>query len=370
MIIGVPKEIKDQEGRVGLTPASTGRLIELGHQVVVETGAGLDSGFPDSQYQACGARLVTASDAWQTDLVVKVKEPLPSEYQYLQQQTVFTFFHLAGVDPLLTDVLLECGTTAVAYELVEDEQGHLPILVPMSAIAGNMAALMGAYYLAEFNGGKGVQLGLIGTSKHGHVLVVGDGVVGVHAARVASAMGAEVFVAGIDESRMAMLKRTELPDVNFVHSNQENLSRIVAETDLIIGAVLCRGDKAPKIITERMIETMSPGSVVIDVSIDQGGCIETSHPTSHTKPVFTVHNVIHYCVANMPGAYPRTSTLALNEATLPYVIKLAEAGRDGLKSINTGLQKAVMVYRGELTNHATAAALGKMSSYRAFEECD
>ncbi len=367
MKIGIPKEIKDQEGRVGLTPAAAGILVEQGHEVLVEIGAGLDSGFTDNQYKQLGVNLVSASETWKSDLVVKVKEPLPAEYQYLKQQTVFTFLHLAGVDPTLTDALINNGTTAIAYELVEDEQGRLPILVPMSAIAGNIAVLMGAYYLAEFNGGKGVQLGRIGNNRHGHVLVVGDGVVGMHAARVASAMGAEVYVAGIDESHMNWLRRTELPEVNFVFSTPENMSRIVTEADLIIGAVLSRGDKAPKVITERMIATMMPGSVVVDVSIDQGGCIETSRPTSHTEPVYTTHGVIHYCVSNMPGAYPRTSTLALNEATLPFVLKLAEAGKDGFEHLDSGLKKAVMTYQGQLTNHAAAAALDRLEHYRAWD---
>lgn len=364
MKIGIPKEIKDQEGRVGLTPQAAGILIERGHEVRVEVGAGLDSGFADSQYQDKGVSLVSAAEAWNTDLVVKVKEPLPSEYHFLKQQILFTFLHLAGVDPALTDALLDNGTHGIAYELVEDEAGHLPILLPMSAIAGNISVLMGAYYLAEFNGGKGVQLGRIGASKYGHVLVVGDGVVGMHAARVASAMGAEVDVAGIDESRMNWLKRTVLPEVNFMFSTPENMSRIVTETDLIIGAVLCRGDKAPKVISEAMVASMMPGSVVVDVSIDQGGCIETSRPTSHTDPVYKKHGVIHYCVSNMPGAYPRTSTLALNEATLPFVIELAEVGKEGLKRLGGGLKKAVMTHDGHLTNHAAAAALGRLEHYR------
>lgn len=365
MRIGIPKEIKDQEGRVSLAPAAAGTLVERGHEVLVETGAGLDSGFADDQYKQLGVNVVSASEAWRADLVVKVKEPLPAEYQYLKQQKVFTFLHLAGVDPALTDALLTNGTTAIAYELVEDGQGRLPILVPMSAIAGNIAVLMGAYYLAEFNGGKGVQLGRIGKNRYGHVLVVGDGVVGMHAARVASAMGTEVHVAGIDKSHMDWLRRNELPEVNFVLSTPENISRIVTGADLIIGAVLCRGGKSPKVITEQMIETMMPGSVVVDVSIDQGGCIETSRPTSHADPVYTTHGVIHYCVSNMPGAYPRTSTLALNEATLPFVLKLAEKDKEGLEHLDSGLKKAVMTYHGQLTNHAAAAALDKLEHYRA-----
>ncbi|MGR9052301.1 MAG: alanine dehydrogenase [Gammaproteobacteria bacterium] len=363
MIIGVPKEIKDKEGRVALTPKAVSELVNLGHEVRIEFDAGMASGFSDSVYEDQGAVLVPTEKAWATDLVMKVKEPQPSEYRYLNRQIVFTFFHLAGVDPALTDALLESGTTAVAYEMMEDENGALPLLAPMSAIAGNMAALMGAYYLANFNAGKGVLLGKVLSNKHGRVLVVGDGVVGIHAANVACAMGAEVHVAGIDASRMRLLKETELAHATFIISNPDNLHRLIAESDLVIGAVLCRGARAPKVITEAMVKSMSPGSVIVDVSIDQGGCIETSMPTTHSNPVFIKHNVVHYCVSNMPGAYPQTSTFALVDATFPYVKKLAESGIKSLMS-KPWERKALLTYEGKLTNQSVAEALGRLIDYR------
>ncbi|PKM12502.1 MAG: alanine dehydrogenase [Gammaproteobacteria bacterium HGW-Gammaproteobacteria-3] len=367
MRIGVPKEIKDQEGRVGLTPAVIQELVALDHEVFVETGAGEASGFADQLYEQSGATMVDTESAWDTDLVVKVKEPLPQEYPFLQRQSVFTFFHLAGVDPGLTAALLNNGTTAIAYEALEDDSGGLPLLAPMSAIAGNMATLMGAYYLAEFNAGKGVLLGAVLGQKQGRVLVVGDGIVGTHAASVASAMGAEVVVAGISEDRMRMLKRTMLPQADFILSNEANLSCHVAEADLVVGAVLCRNARAPKVITEQMIKTLSQGSVVVDVSIDQGGCIETSMPTTHSQPVFSKHGVVHYCVSNMPGAYPRTSTLALVAATLPYVAKIAANKGSKDFDFDPGVAKAVLTCQGKLTNESVAQALGLMADYQAIE---
>ena len=368
MKIGIPKEIKNKEGRVSLTPSAVKELVDLGHEVFVEFDAGVASGFDDRLYKQQGAVLVGAEDAWNTDLVVKVKEPLPSEYQFLKQQLVFTFFHLAGVDPGLTEALLKSGTTAIAYETMEDENGNLPLLAPMSAIAGNMATLMGSYYLAKFNAGKGVLLGKVLGTKHGRVLIVGDGVVGRHAASVASAMGAEVFVAGIDESKMRALKQSELPEVTFIVSNEENLSRYVAESDLVIGAVLCRGAKAPKVISEKMVRSMSEGSVIVDVSIDQGGCVETAIPTTHSDPVFTRHGVVHYCVSNMPGAYPQTATLALVEATIPYVKKIAGSGLSGLLGGHKGMAESILACSGKLTNKTVARALGMMNVYQGVDE--
>jgi alanine dehydrogenase len=357
MNIGVPKEIKDQEGRVALTPTGVQCLCDNGHSVLVETDAGLSAGFSNRQYLAAGAKMVSATAAWAVDLVVKVKEPLPAEYHYLATQMVFTFFHLAGVARGLTEALLAKGTTAITYETLEDENGRLPILAPMSAIAGNMATLMGAYYLAQFNHGKGLQLGNVLGKQHGKVLVVGDGVVGQHAAHVACGMGTEVWVAGIDPAFMADLKARVLPEANFFLSTPENISHHIANADLAIGAVLCRGAQAPKVITDAMIQSMSAGSVVVDVSIDQGGCIATSKPTSHSHPVFIEHGVVHYCVTNMPGAYPRTATIALEDATLPYILKLASLGKDQLLS-DPCFSKAVNVIDGKITCKAVAEALG------------
>jgi alanine dehydrogenase len=363
MKIGVPKEIKDQEGRVAVTPDGVRFLIQRGHQVVVEFDAGLGSGFSNEHYQHAGAEIVSTDAAWSVDLVVKVKEPLPAEYQYLGQQLIFTYLHLAGVTPSLTEELLKKGTTAIAYETLEDEHGRLPLLAPMSAIAGNMATLMGAYYLAEFNQGRGVQLGRVLGKRHGKIVIIGDGVVGQHAAQVAVGMGAEVFIAGIDLANMQRIKDSVLPDAEFFLSSPENIANHIKDADLVVGAVLIHGAKAPKIVTEDMIKTMPNGSVVVDVSIDQGGCIETSKPTSHTHPVFIKHGVIHYCVTNMPGAYPRTSTIALSDATLPYVLKIADAGKAGLLSDNV-LSKAVNTCDGKIACKAVAEGLGMLEHYQ------
>lgn len=363
MKIGVPKETKDQEGRVAITPEGAHLLIQQGHQVLVEIDAGLGSGFSNEQYQQASAQMVSTATAWAVDLVVKVKEPLESEYQYLAQQIIFTYFHLAGVTPSLTHELLKKGTTAVAYETLEDEQGRLPLLAPMSAVAGNMATLMGGYYLAEFNQGRGVQLGKVLGKRHGKVVIIGDGVVGQHAAQVAVGMGANVFVAGIDAAHMQAIKNTLLPEVEFFLSSSENIAQHLKDADVVVGAVLIHGAKAPKIITEDMIKSMPKGSVVVDVSIDQGGCIETSKPTSHTNPIFIKHDVIHYCVTNMPGAYPRTSTIALSDATLPYVLKIADAGKASLIA-DKALAKAVNTIDGKITCKAVAEGLGMLDSYQ------
>jgi len=363
MKIGVPKEIKDQEGRVAVTPDGAHFLIQKGHQVFIETDAGLNSGFSNEQYQQAGAELVSTSVAWAVDLVVKVKEPLESEYQYLDRQIVFTYLHLAGVTPSLTQELLKKGTTAIAYETLEDEQGRLPLLAPMSAVAGNMATLMGGYYLAEFNQGRGVQLGKVLGKRHGKVVIIGDGVVGQHAAQVAMGMGANVFVAGIDPAKMQQTKAAILPDVEFFLSSPEAIAEHVKEADLVVGAVLIHGAKAPKIISEQMIKSMAKGSVVVDVSIDQGGCIATSKPTSHSNPVFIQHGVIHYCVTNMPGAYPRTSTIALSDATLPYVLQIADAGKASLMTDET-LVKAINTCDGKITCKVVAEGLGMLDSYQ------
>lgn len=363
MKIGVPKEIKDQEGRVAVTPDGAHFLRQQGHQVLVEADAGLNSGFSNEHYQQAGAELVSAAEAWAVDLVVKVKEPLESEYRYLDRQIIFTYLHLAGVTPSLTQELLKKRTTAIAYETLEDQQGRLPLLAPMSAIAGNMATLMGAYYLAEFNQGRGVQLGKVLGKRHGKVVVIGDGVVGQHAAQVAMAMGANVFVAGIDTVKMRQTKAETLPDVEFFLSGREAIAEHLKDADLVVGAVLIHGAKAPKIVSEAMVKAMEKGAVVVDVSIDQGGCIATSKPTSHSHPVFIKHGVIHYCVTNMPGAYPRTSTIALSDATLPYVLKIADAGPASLLADEI-LAKAVNTYDGKITCKAVAEGLGMLDNYQ------
>ncbi len=364
MRIGVPKEIKDKENRVGMVPDGVSRLVQSGHRVVVEFGAGIGSGFTDLQYQQAGAELVTADEAWASELVVKVKEPLPVEYRYLGKQIVFTFFHLSGVDPSLTRELLAKKTTALAYETLEDAQGDLPILAPMSAVAGNMATLMASYYLAAFNKGRGVQLASVLGRSSGKVLVIGDGVVGMHAAKVAAAMGAVVYIAGLNDQKFNAMRAEVVGDLRFLLSTPDNIRACVPNVDVVIGAVLSRGAKAPKVVTEDMIKSMQPGAVVVDVSIDQGGCIETSKPTTHSEPVFLVHDVVHYCVTNMPGAYPRTSTIALAAATIGYVERIAGHTIDELFA-DEHFAKAVNTYQGFLTYENVAQDLGMLAQYKA-----
>lgn len=362
MKIGVAKEIKDKESRIALTPEGARRLASAGHEVRVECGAGVGSGFPDEEYVSAGAKITDTSTAWDSDIVLKVKEPMPSEYGHLQGQIVFTYFHLAGVPRALTEALLRSSTTAIAYETVEDSSGRLPLLAPMSAIAGNMATLMGAYYLARFNRGRGVQLGRIMGEPHGKVVIIGDGVVGRHAAATAAGLGATVHVAGEFADRESKLKREVSPDLHFLISTPETIAREIRDTDLLVGAVLVHGAKAPHVVTESMVREMPTGAVIVDVSIDQGGCIETSRPTSHSDPVYERHGVIHYCVTNMPGAYPRTSTIALGNATFPYVSRLADQGLGGVAS-DPGFLRGLNTYRGYITCEPVAEALDMKPRY-------
>jgi alanine dehydrogenase len=367
MLIGVPKEIKDGEDRVALTPAGARELVDAGHRVHVERGAGLGSGFGDADYTSAGAQLASQGDVWQADLVVKVKEPLEPEHAFLRGQILFAYLHLAGAPPALTEALLDSRTTGIAYETVTDADGRFPLLAPMSAVAGSMAPIVGSYHLARYNGGRGTLLGLILGRRHGHVTIVGDGIVGLHAASVAAGMGAEVFVFGLSEGREAELRAAISPDLHYVISTPESLASHLPETDLLIGAVLVGGARAPRLISEGMVETMPDGAVIVDVSIDQGGCVATSRPTSHSHPTFVAHGVVHYCVANMPGAYPRTSTLALAEATLPYVRRIADAGIDALRADRT-LGRGVNTFAGYLTCEPVADAFGRRDRYRALGE--
>ncbi|HEC19157.1 MAG TPA: alanine dehydrogenase [Gammaproteobacteria bacterium] len=362
MKIGVPKETKTEEYRVALTPEGAGTLVKAGHQVCVEHDAGLGSGFTNAEYQTAGASIGTQSDAWDAELVLKVKEPLPPEYPFLRGQMVFTYFHLAATPKSLLETLLQSRTTAIAYETLEDEQGRLPLLAPMSGVAGNMATLMGAYYLARFNRGRGTLLAKVLGVGYGKILVIGDGVVGQHAAQRACAMGTEVVMAGLDEKRGEKLQQ-EIGITRYILSSPETIAKEIVEADLVVGAVLLRGARAPHVVTEAMVKTMPAGSVIVDVSIDQGGCIETSRPTTHADPVYILHDVIHYCVTNMPGAYPRTSTIALTRATLPYVLKLANEGLAA--AVQTpGFAKAVNTFQGRITCQAVAQAWNMLSRYR------
>ena len=366
MRIGVIKEVKDKENRVALTPAGAEALIADGHTILLEKDAGIGSGFEDEAYQSKGVEIVNTEQAWDADLVIKIKEPQEQEYQYLKDNILFTYFHLAGVTEKLTQALLGAWTTAIAYETVEDENGKLPLLAPMSAVAGNMSSTIGSYYLAKFNGGKGTQLGTVLGERHGKVMIIGNGVVGQHAAVTAAALGAEVYLFGRREKQFDYVEK--LPDnIQFIQSTPGNINDHIQDTDLLIGAVLLPGAKAPYVVTRGMVQHMQSGSVIVDVSIDQGGCIETSRPTSHSDPVYVKYDVIHYCVTNMPGAYPRTSTIALTNATLPYVRKLAASG---IKAAQTekGLGKGVNTHKGYVTCQPVAEALGLMEQFRDYED--
>jgi len=367
MIIGVIKEIKDKEERVALTPAGTKTLISEGHSVHLQSGAGEGAGFDDAQYERAGAVIVDRRKAWESDLVLKVKEPLAEEYDLLGRQILFTYLHLTGVSPSLTEALLQRGTTAIAYETVENEQGRLPLLAPMSAVAGNMAVTIGSYYLARFNGGRGVQLGRVQGKKNGEVLIIGDGVVGRHAAAVASAMGAQVSIAGRRIERQRELQQQIDQSILYIPSTEESITSSLSGTDLLIGAVLQPGARAPYVVSEAMVKQMMPGSVIVDVSIDQGGCVETSKPTSHSDPVFVKYGVIHYCVTNMPGAYPRTATIALTEATLPYISLLAANGVEGLAK-HPGLCRGVNTHKGFITYLRVATDLQMEDRYKKIDE--
>ena len=369
MKVGVIKEIKDKENRVALTPSGVKGLVQADHEVLVETGAGIGSGFPDEDYLRNGAQIVTVQEAWNAGLVLKIKEPLEEEYAYLNEQIVFTYLHLAGVTKTLTEALLKAHTPAIAYETLEDDEGKLPLLAPMSAVAGNMAITIGGYYLAKFNNGKGMLLGSVLGQRYGKVVIIGDGVVGRHAARAADGMGANVFICGRHSERIPQMKKEISEHINFFLSQPENIARHLEDADLVVGAVLVPGAKAPCVVTEGMVKNMQPGSVIVDVSIDQGGCIETSRPTSHSNPVFEKHGVLHYCVTNMPGAYPKTSTITLTGATLPYALKLANNGLAALRE-SQGFAKGLNTYKGYITNRKVAEALSLMSRFKEFSDID
>jgi alanine dehydrogenase len=357
MIVGVPREIKDNEHRVAMTPGGVRQLSQADHQVWVETGAGEDSGFPDEQYVAAGATIVpAAADAWDAQLVVKVKEPQPSEYDFMRPDLVlFTYLHLAAEERLTREMMAR-GLTGIAYETVELPNGHLPLLTPMSEVAGRMAIQVGAHYLEKMNGGRGKLLGGVPGVRAADVIIVGAGVVGTNAAQMALGMGAHVVLIDINLDRLRYLSEVLPGRLTTLSANPLSIAEAARRADLLVGAVLIKGAKAPKLVTREMISTMYPGSVVVDVAVDQGGCIETTHPTTHSNPTFLVNGVVHYCVANMPGAVPRTSTYALSNATLPYVCKLADMGAEGAVRADPALAKGVNTYRGEITYPAVAEA--------------
>src|SRR5204863_2955308 len=328
MIIGVPKEIKAQEHRVGLIPSTALMLTRKGHTVLVQKSADIGSGYPDQTYIDAGAQIVdTAKKVYgQAEMIVKVKEPLKAEYGLLRKgQILFTYLHLAASKPL-TEALMKSGVTGVAYETIQ-VGNKLPLLEPMSEIAGRMSIVMGAYYLAKHNGGNGVLLGGVPGVLPGKVVVIGGGTAGVNAARMAVGLCADVTILEVDGERMRFLDLT-MPNANTLHSNEAHLNELMPTTDLLIGAVLVPGAKAPKLITRAMLQKMRPGSVLVDIAIDQGGCVETSRPTTHLKPTYVEEGVTHYCVANMPAAYARTATQALTNITSRYVELLADVGLD------------------------------------------
>ncbi len=360
MIIGVPKEIKDNEYRVSLTPGGAATLVHAGHQVFIETRAGEGSGFADSEYADVGAELIAEhAEAFQrAQTVLKVKEPLPAEYELLREGLLlFTYLHLAAEEEL-TRVLVERKVTAIAYETVQLPDKSLPLLVPMSEVAGRMAVQIAAHYLEKMSGGRGKLLGGVPGVLPADVVIIGGGTVGINAAVVALGMGASVIILDLNIDRLRYLSEILHGNVTTLTSNPHNIAEAVKRADVVIGAVLRPGAKAPCLVTWDMIRTMKPGSVIVDVAVDQGGCMETSHPTSHSDPIFLVDGVIHYCVPNIPGAVPRTSTYALSNATLPYALKLADLGFLGAAKNDPALAKGVNTYNGYITCAAVAETFG------------
>lgn len=357
MRVGVPTEVKSDEYRVALTPAGALELVHRGHEVCVQSGAGLGASFTDDDYAAVGARVGDAPDCWNADLVLKVKEPVPAEFGFLRDdQVLFTYLHLAA-NRGVAEALCRAGTTALGYETVEDRRGRLPLLAPMSELAGRLAVQAGARYLERPHGGRGVLLGGVAGVAPGRVAIIGAGIVGMNAAVVATGMQAQVTIIDRDIERLRTLEVTLGGRVTLLYATRLAIAETVAEADLVIGAVLLPGARAPRLVTREMIGRMRAGSVIVDVSVDQGGCIETTRPTTHSDPVYEVDGVLHYCVANMPGAVPVTATPALANATLPYVLRLADDGVAAAVRGDPGLRQGLNVRDGKIANAAVAAAL-------------
>lgn len=360
MIVGTVKEIKTGENRIGLTPHGVNQLVIDGHKVLVERNAGINSGFSDEEYKNAGAIIVdSAKEVWdKCDMIVKVKEPLESEFDFLREGLLlFTYLHLAA-EERLTKELLARKVTAVAYETVELDDGSLPLLTPMSEVAGKMAVQVGAHYLERTQSGSGKLLGGVPSVSPAKVTVLGTGVVGMSAARIASAMGADVIVIGRNLNQLRYIDDLYHGKIKTLMSNPLNIGKTVTESDLVVGGVAITGAKAPKLVTREMVQKMKKGSVIVDVSIDQGGCIETARVTSHQNPIYVDEGVIHYCVSNMPGAVPHTSTLALTNATLLYVLKIANSGFENVIKSDKVLLRGVNTYKGKLTNKGVAEAFG------------
>ena len=368
MIVGLPKEIKDNEYRVGLTPAGVRALTDAGHRVIVETHAGEGSGFEDSLYARAGATIITAADdVWaEAEMIVKVKEPIATEYPRMREgQLLFTYLHLAP-DKGLTEHLLKSKVTGVAYETITDRRGTLPLLTPMSEVAGRMAIQVGAHYLEKMSGGRGILLGGVPGVPAARVVIIGGGVVGTNAAKIAVGMGAHVTIIDNNLDRLRELDDIFLSKIATLASSAYMIHDAVSQADLIIGAVLVPGAAAPRLVTRSMLRDVTDGAVIVDVAVDQGGCVETTHPTTHSEPTYYVEGVLHYCVANMPGAVPRTSTFALTNATLPYALKLANHGFQAAVASDPGLKAGVNTYAGRLTYEAVALSQGR--EYTALDQ--
>jgi alanine dehydrogenase len=357
MRIGVPKEIKNHEYRVGAQPAGVRQLVGRGHEVRVETGAGLGSGFDDSDFKAAGASIVnSAGEAWDADMVIKVKEPLEPEYGFFRAGLIlYTYLHLAA-EPVLTGELMRTKVRGIAYETITDAAGALPLLRPMSEIAGRMAPQVGATSLEKAHGGRGILLGGVPGTRRGRVTILGGGIVGTAAARIAIGFGAQVTVLDISAERMSYLEDVFGSTIETLYSNPENIEKTVIRSDLVVGAVLIPGGAAPKLVDEALLERMTAGSVVVDVAVDQGGCISTCRPTTHADPTYVVHDVVHYCVANMPGAVPRTSTYALTNATLGYALQIADHGAEAAVGHSAHLAAGVNTWGGACTVEEVARA--------------
>lgn len=360
MKIGIPKEIKNNENRVGMTPAGVAELIRHGHEVTVQHSAGENSGFSDEAYIKAGAKILpTIEDVYAgAEMIIKVKEPIKPEYKLIKKdQLVFTYFHFA-CDRELTDAMIESGAVCLAYETVETNDHHLPLLIPMSEVAGRMATINGAYYLQKTKGGKGKLISGVPGVERAKVLVLGGGTVGEAAAKMAAGLGADVWITDISLPRLRQLEM-ELPiNIHTLYSNEHNIKELLPTTDIIIGSVLVPGDKAPHLITKDMLKLMEPGTVLVDVAIDQGGCFETSKPTTHSDPVYMVDGILHYAVANIPGAVPHTSTIALTNATLKYALALADKGWEKACKDNIALYRGLNIVNGKVTFKAVADVFG------------
>lgn len=369
MKIGCPKEIKNNENRVGLTPNAVQAYVQAGHEVYVEAGAGLGSALPDADYVAAGAKMLpTAAEVWNAaEMIVKVKEPLEAEYKLMKEnQLIYTYFHFAA-DEKLTKACLEQKIIALAYETVQVGCA-LPLLKPMSEVAGRMSSLMGAFYIAKTQGGRGLlPMGVTGVAP-ANVVILGGGVVGTNAAHTAAGLGARVTILDINLGRLEYLNEILPANVVCLYNDPVNLEKCLKEADIVVGAVLVPGAKAPKLVRREHLKMMKPGSVIVDVAIDQGGCFETSHPTTHSEPTFVVDDVIHYCVANMPGAYAQTSTFALNNATIGYGLALAGKGVEKACRDDAALRLGLNTYKGLITYEAVAQAFGMMNVYKPAEE--